>query len=567
MPLPSTLGKYQIEREVGRGGFAVVYQAHDPSLGRRVALKVPHAWLLTDPKFVERFHREARLAASLTHPHIVTIYEIGEEQGTPFIAMEWLEGMPLDRWLAEVRPQPQAVLQVLLGVGAALDYAHGRGVVHRDIKPSNIMVTAHRGGMLTDFGIAKLVAQATQSTSGVIGTPNYIAPELLKGQPATSATDIYALGVMLYQIVTGRLPFVGDTPHVVAYQHVNEPPPDPRRFNPNLSPPTAALLLQALAKDPRQRPASAVGLIQGLLRGQMAAGAGRPARTPPPVRKQPQRWRWPLWLAGVLVLVVIIQLGWWALNRPPGDTPVTRTSTSFFGNSSTIVSDQDGMNLVYVPAGDFLMGSVASDSQASDDERPQHSVYLSAFWIDKTEVTNAQYRRCVSAGACRQSSYANDSSYNGASQPVMGVSWDDARAYCKWAGRRLPTEAEWEKAARGMDGRIYPWGNDKPTCDLVNYAHCSGNAASVGSYPAGASPYGALDMAGNVSEWVSDWYQVNYYASVPAGNPTGPSVGQGPVLRGGSWSGNPVMVRAATRSWNSPRLRVVGLGFRCARSP
>lgn len=221
MTLPTTVGKYQIEREVGRGGFAVVYQAYDPSLGRSVTIKVPHAWLAADPRFVDRFRREARVAASLVHPHIVTIHEIGEAGGTPFIAMEWLEGMPLDQWLAAVRPPPQVALQALVGVGAALDMAHAKGVVHRDIKPSNIMITAGRGGVLTDFGIAKLLAQATQSTSSVMGTPNYMAPELLKGQLATPAADIYALGVMLYQIMAGRLPFVGDTLHAVAYQHAS----------------------------------------------------------------------------------------------------------------------------------------------------------------------------------------------------------------------------------------------------------------------------------------------------------------------------------------------------------
>ncbi len=311
MPSLFALGKYQIEREVGRGGFAVVYQAHDPSLGRRVALKVPHAWLLTDPKFVERFHREARLAASLTHPHIVTIYEIGEEQGTPFIAMEWLEGMPLDRWLAEVRPQPQAVLQALLGVGAALDMAHAKGVVHRDIKPSNIMMVAGRGGVLTDFGIAKLLAQATASTSGVMGTPNYMAPEVLKGQPATSATDIYAFGVMLYQILTGRLPFEGDTPHAIAYQHANEPPPDPRSINPEVPKQTAALLLQMLAKDPRERPVGAERLLRGLLAGLEKRGATPvPRGGPAPKRKS----LWPL-TSMVFILIIVALFAWMLLRR------------------------------------------------------------------------------------------------------------------------------------------------------------------------------------------------------------------------------------------------------------
>ena len=153
----------------------------------------------------------------------------------------------------------------------------------------------------------------------------------------------------------------------------------------------------------------------------------------------------------------------------------------------TMISEKDGMELLPVPAGEFLMGSdPAVDKDAQDDEKPQHTVYLDTFWIDKTEVTNAQYQTCVSAGACSQSEYADDSHFNAPNQPVVGVSWNDATAYCEWAGRRLPTEAEWEKAARGTDGRIYPWGNDAPTCELAQYCRlrrkygCGGQQASRG---------------------------------------------------------------------------------------
>ena len=319
-----TLGPYRILREIGRGGMAIVYEAYQPSLDRRVAIKVPHAWLLADPKFVERFRREARLAANLTHPHIVTIHEIGEEQGTPFIVMEWLEGMPLDRWLAAAKPSLQAVLQALLGVGVALDAAHAKGVVHRDIKPSNIMITADRGGVLTDFGIAKLLAQATQSTSGVMGTPNYMAPEVLKGQPTTAASDIYALGVMLYQIVVGRLPFQGENPTAVAYQHANELPPDPRSFNPSLPPQTAALLLQALAKDPRQRPTGAERLIQGVLVAWQGTQGGQ--RQSHRFRQHPNATGRCWWRA--LLVLFVVALFAWALTRdsaPPTPPPIEVT--------------------------------------------------------------------------------------------------------------------------------------------------------------------------------------------------------------------------------------------------
>ena len=226
------------------------------------------------------------------------------------------------------------------------------------------------------------------------------------------------------------------------------------------------------------------------------------------------------------------------------------------------------INRVYVPAGAFTMGS--PDGEGYDDEHPQHTVYLDAFWIDRTEVTNAMYQQCVNAGAC-QANYNYGSDFNAPDQPVVGVNWHDAKAYCEWAGKRLPTEAEWEKAARGTDGRKYPWGNQSPNCSLLNYsAHsgaCVGHTTPVGSYPAGASPYGALDMAGNVWEWVSDWYNANYYINSPLSNPTGPNSGEMRSLRGGGWRNNSDYVRVPRRGKGFQDVRRDYGGFRCAFTP
>jgi formylglycine-generating enzyme required for sulfatase activity len=223
--------------------------------------------------------------------------------------------------------------------------------------------------------------------------------------------------------------------------------------------------------------------------------------------------------------------------------------------------------MVGVPAGEFIMGSPAGEG--ADDEHPQHTVSLDAFWIDRTEVTNAQYRGCLDAGACAKPQYWGDSAYDADGQPVVGVVWNDAEAYCKWAGARLPTEAEWEKAARGTDGRVYPWGNEDPTCERANYnTDCVGKPALTGSYPASASPYGALDMAGNVWEWVADWYAADTYGPSPQQNPTGPDSGDRRVLRGGSWNMGPVHARCAYRDGNVPgsRFNYLGDGFRCSVS-
>ena len=231
------------------------------------------------------------------------------------------------------------------------------------------------------------------------------------------------------------------------------------------------------------------------------------------------------------------------------------------------MSDKDGMVMVYVPAGEFLMGSTDADAEADSDEKPPHKVFLDAFWIDRTEVRKDQYQKCVAAGECAAASCSGTGQGD---HPEVCVTWQDATNYCTWAGRRLSTEAEWEKAARGTDGRKYPWGNEVPDCNRLNYwgrdGGCVGATTAVGSYQSGASPYGALDMAGNVWEWVADRYDEKYHASELAQNPTGPESGQLRVLRGGSWNSSQGSVRAAGRDYAAPVLGSGILGFRCARS-
>jgi len=219
---------------------------------------------------------------------------------------------------------------------------------------------------------------------------------------------------------------------------------------------------------------------------------------------------------------------------------------------------------VDVPAGEFMMGSdPAVDPDAGTDEMPQHSVYVDAYRISRYEITNGQYERCVRAGVCRvpgNRTYYDDSDY--ADHPVIYVDWYDARDFCTWVGKGLPTEAEWEYAARGPEGHIYPWGNDPPTCERAQFGECEGDTVPVGSLPDGASWCGAEDMAGNVWEWVADWY--GGYPSEAQANPTGPETGSYKVLRGGSFYYNEAYVRAAYRNGHYPDNRYDDIGFRCA---
>ena len=256
---------------------------------------------------------------------------------------------------------------------------------------------------------------------------------------------------------------------------------------------------------------------------------------------------------------------------PPTATPSpTVTATPTLGIGSTQVSPKDGMVMLYVPAGEFLMGSESD----FEDEKPQHRVYLDVFWIDQTELTNAMYAQCAADGACEpphknnsysHSSYYDDNQY--ADYPVIYVDWNQANTYCQWAGGRLPTEAEWEKAARGTDGRTYPWGEQSPACSLTNNSWCKGDTAAVGSYPQGASLYGVLDMAGNVWEWVADWYSETYYMGSPSENPQGPASGETRVVRPGSWRDNGRNVRSSARGRSVPGSAGSNIGFRCARLP
>ncbi len=252
--------------------------------------------------------------------------------------------------------------------------------------------------------------------------------------------------------------------------------------------------------------------------------------------------------------------------------PPTPLPSSTPAVSSTQVSTKDGMVLIYIPAGDFLMGSADSDKESNSDEKPQHKVFLDAFWIDKTEVTNAMYARCVQAGACQAlietKSFARSGYYASAQFkdfPVIYTSWDDAGKYCKWAERRLPTEAEWEKAARGAEGKLYPWGDTSPSPSLLNFNKNVGDTTQVGKYPDGASTYGVLDMAGNVWEWVADWYDEKYYSKSPNRNPDGPASGGFGILRGGAWVTEANYVRAAQRLKVAFDFRDSIVGFRCAR--
>lgn len=324
--LPLLNGRYRLLQEVGRGGMATIWEAQDETLERRVAIKLLHAQFARDAEFLERFRREARSAAGLAHPNIVGVYDVAQdmEAGSPFLVLELVDGHSLKDVLRTRGALPESETRAIgAAIADALEYAHRRGVVHRDVKPQNILVSAADGRpRLTDFGIAQAVTQSGLTRTGaVMGSVHYLAPELARGRQATPAVDVYGLGIVLYEMATGRLPFTGETDMAIALAHVEQPAPRPRATNPRLSTALEATILRALRKDPAERFGSA-GELAAALRAPASvqattvvpvASAGTPPRAQTTVVAAPrravarrQRHSSGGWLAMLLVFAAIL---------------------------------------------------------------------------------------------------------------------------------------------------------------------------------------------------------------------------------------------------------------------
>jgi serine/threonine protein kinase/ligand-binding sensor domain-containing protein len=276
-----TLGSYQIVEQIGQGGMATVYMAYQPSMDRYVAIKILPSHFTEDESFLGRFTQEARTLARLEHPHILPVHDYGEQDGITYLAMRYVGAGTLKDLIAQEGAQELAeATRILAQMGSALDYAHSQGVVHRDVKPSNVLIDQQRNTFLTDFGIAKLVAESAQFTASgaIIGTPAYMSPEQGMGEPADHRSDIYSLGVVLFELVTGRAPFEAETPLAVLLKHINDPLPPPRQINPDLPEQVQRVILKATAKAPDDRYQSAQDMIDALA----LAVTAEPTDTIPP---------------------------------------------------------------------------------------------------------------------------------------------------------------------------------------------------------------------------------------------------------------------------------------------
>ena len=534
-----------------------VYRARDTIIGRTVAVKILTEEGSADADAKARFLQEARLAGNIDHDNIISIYDFGEDdRHRPYMVMEFLRGMDLRQAIRDGRlGDLQTKLRIALHVARALGYIHSLDIVHRDIKPENIHLTTSGVVKLMDFGIAKTQGLSMTRTGYVMGTPYYMAPEQVLGKNIGLAVDIYAFGVLFFEILTGVRPVTGDSVERIFYSILHEPL-DLAPLRGSVPQPICDLIARCTAKDAAQRPPNfeaVAGEIERVLTGietpaRLATPEPQPV-APPPLIAKPVAKPWMAVVLGIALLIAIAVLVRLLL------TPTTLPTT---------LSLPSG-DMVLVPAGPFLYG---------EHKTP---VPLHAFYIDKTEVTNGAYERF-----CKDKNHPLPPKFpeGQADYPVVNVTIADAREFAGWAEKRLPTAQEWEKAARGTQGWKFPWGDQRD----AGRANVSDNPTlakheimRAESFLQGKSVYEALNMVGNVWEFVDEpiepipddvkyfatqlklppeqlkpWYEIRGASfKTPLTRETEP----GNFLYKGIWD-----VSAVPARWKAP-----DIGFRCAK--
>ena len=527
--------------------MAQVYLARHRFHGGLFAVKVLSEYLAGDPSIVSRFEHEARMAASLAnHPNIVPIFDIGQGEDLHFLVMQFIPGEDLASYLRrEGRLDLPSAANIVAQAAEALSCAEGKRIVHRDLKPANMLLDESGRIKLLDFGISRITDRSDGLTrpGESLGTPYYMSPEQIRGEACDIRSDLYSLGVVFFELLTGRHPFENESATAVQMAHLTTPAPSLLSVDAALPSACDAIIQKLLAKLPQDRYQNTADLLQvltsygaaagpGSLRPQIPAGMqeaiqraqslpledqtvslpsspalaptlpsarpsitdAAPAPSPSPGREEKPRGSrsWIAIVAAVVLIAAVTGVGFWMrrtrsspLSNPAG-APVAAPSSA---SPPAIYSDVHG-RMVLVPEGSFTFTS------ASDGKDQQ--VRLPSFYIDETEVSNTEYQRfCTATGhpPPQIPGYAEHPD-----NPVSGVSYEDAQAYAAWAGKRLPTEEEWEKGARGTDGRLYPWGNAPWTQDVPT------GLQPILSDPLHRSPYGAYNMAGNVWEWTATPY-------------------------------------------------------------
>jgi eukaryotic-like serine/threonine-protein kinase len=616
-PDETILNKYRILKLIGEGGMARVWLAEETAFaGRLVALKEPRRDLLPGQgeELQLRYQREVQVCAGLEAagvPRIVRSITAEPYEDGLLLVLQYMPGGDLEKRIRkhENGLPIEEVVRVGRDIAAALAgvHAHELEIVHRDIKPSNILFDESGNAHLADFGLAQVANLSQRSrldAGGHPGTQLYMPPEQERGSGyLTPGADLFAFGCVLFEMLTGQ-----------RYKR-HRPGTPASKVRPEAPAWLDEAVSRLLLEDPWERLGDASELLAALdddRRQVLAArhaeeerrNAEERARRAQEATEQAERER-------------AAQRAEEARKRREAEERAAREAEAerrrkeaeerarivrVQGERMTVtLVDGVEMELVRVPGGEFPMGSdKKKDPNADGDEQPQHTICLDEYWMGQYPVTVVQFAAFVRASGYRTTAEEKGTGWGwtgkkweeikGAdwqhprgpqsdvkdkqSHPVTQVSWGDAVAFCEWAGQaaevgiRLPTEAEWEKAARGTDGRIYPWGSEKIDKKRCNFGMNVKDTTPVGQYsPAGDSPYGCADMAGNAWEWVSDPYDGKYYKNSPRENPAGAAAGEYRVLRGGSWLNDEWDVRSAFRYRLDPDFRYSGIGFRCARSP
>jgi tRNA A-37 threonylcarbamoyl transferase component Bud32 len=361
---PTKIGRYEIKGELGRGGMATVYRAYDPSFEREVAIKVLPAELMHDPQFRERFRREIKTIASLEHPAIVPVYDVGEEDGVPYFVMRYMPGGSLTQWIDKGKFSLEDAARIIERLSSALAYAHKNGLVHRDLKPDNILFDNNGDPFISDFGVAKITDSSTNMTgSGIIGTPAYMSPEQAQGEPVDNRSDIYGLGVIIFQMLSGHQPYEATTPMGVAVKHITDPVPEILKANPSLPSETDTIIKTAMAKDPSLRYQTATELAKALSDaafgkggGAKATKAGAPAGAAPARGKGGGGSRRGIFIGGAIVVLLLIAAGAVMFGGrmlapvPPTPTPEPPTPTAIVVTATLPPTDVPTPTEAFAPA-------------------------------------------------------------------------------------------------------------------------------------------------------------------------------------------------------------------------
>ena len=609
--------KYEVLGRIGGGGMAQVMLARHRQHGGLFAVKILADHLAQDASIVARFQQEATTAASLSgHPNIVSIFDIGEGNGLHYLIMQFVCGEDLGSYLRRCGPLslPEAA-GVIAQTAEALAWAESKRVVHRDLKPANMHLDTAGRIKILDFGISKVadLADGLTRPGESLGTPFYMSPEQIRGEGCDTRSDLYSLGVVFFELLTGRRPFENESVIAIQTAHLSTPAPSPLAYVPSLPPVCAEIIGKLLAKNREDRYNSAKEFLEVLhaqgadsgpttlrpqldpvLQAQIDRAPLHPGEAPvsvcetEPVQQAPtpakaetraasvrinaqpaaplpevpsspapaaraSRRMVPLAAGSAAVLLLAVLGLIFALHRravPPTSVnvalPQAEPAPSF--------EDAHG-RMVLVPSGSFVFGADAPDSQEKQEQQT-----LPAFYVDQTEVSNADYLRFVQATGRKFSGAAIAAMHP--DFPATGLSQLDAAAYAAWAGKRLPTEAEWEKAARGTDGRLYPWGNVPWTSDTPK------SPFSVTAYPERQSPVGALNMAGDVWEWTASPFPAGAaeFADLRRALHSDTFSRTWYTLKGGNFPANgPARLQTYQRRGFPEDLASPMIGFRCVR--